>query len=761
LRFQAVQGIGAALIVIGLAAVGWGYAEMAGSNPVLASWAGPVLVGVGGFLILSGLATLVVSALRGRGDDRGKDGEAETQIEVDAQHSPGAIVNPQAPITQYIGVEPRQEDSIAYWAGRPESLGPWFVGRDADLEAISEAFETRRAVVISGGAGSGKSRLAAEYAHKTGVPGFWTTAGSGIVETLAGLAGALGVRLAERTDEEIAGEVQRRLADLPPETLWAIDSLTDLEPVSELVNASGAVRLLITTRDSRRNLLPPTVAHRGIDVLEEDAAIGLLCSRSETASEHPELARIAEKVGRLPLALEVLAARLGEPRQTPESVLAQLDRAPTAIQMDAFRRSGGEGIPRADGVFAAIVGTLDGLDDADREALAGLAYVADAPVTEALACALTGLDDEGLTALLSACGRQSILSLADGLVRVHALTVAALAATNPDGELGAVLARTHSRLTLIAQDDPVALRAELVHYEALHSQARDRLGTDEESVLSLGNSLAIGHSTAGRIQEAIELDELTLEVRERVLGPEHPDTLANRSNLAVGYLDAGRVDDAIRLDEQTLDVRERVLGPEHPSTLASRNNLAGGYLAAGRNEDSIRLNEQTQELKERVLGPEHPDTLKGRINLAEGYRAARRIQDAIRLDEQTLEVQKSVLGPEHPSTLTSYNNLAAGYGDAGRFEEAIELFERTLEIRERVLGPEHPDALMTRSNLARGYRDAGRPEDAIELDEQTLEVRERVLGPEHPDTLGSRSNLARGYRAAGRVEDARRLEARQ
>ncbi len=35
---------------------------------------------------------------------------------------------------------------------------------------------------------------------------------------------------------------------------------------------------------------------------------------------------------------------------------------------------------------------------------------------------------------------------------------------------------------------------------------------------------------------------------------------------------------ACRLVEETLRIRERVLGPEHPNTLTSRNNLASGYL---------------------------------------------------------------------------------------------------------------------------------------------------------------------------------------
>ena len=100
------------------------------------------------------------------------------------------------------------------------------------------------------------------------------------------------------------------------------------------------------------------------------------------------------------------------------------------------------------------------------------------------------------------------------------------------------------------------------------------------------NNLANAYRAAGRLDEAITLHEQTLAARERVLGPDHPDTLNSRNNLAIAYQDAGRLDEAITLHEQTLAARERVLGPDHPDTLNSRNNLANAYQAAGRTGES-------------------------------------------------------------------------------------------------------------------------------------------------------------------------------
>jgi tetratricopeptide (TPR) repeat protein len=189
---------------------------------------------------------------------------------------------------------------------------------------------------------------------------------------------------------------------------------------------------------------------------------------------------------------------------------------------------------------------------------------------------------------------------------------------------------------------------------------------------------------------AIAVGEPLLRDRERLLGPDHPDTLASRNNLASGYRAAGRVAEAVALHEGTLAARERVLGPDHPSTLTSRSNLAIDYRAAGRVAEAVALDEETLAARERLLGPDHPDTLTSRNNLAAGYRDTGRVAEAVALDEETLAAQERLLGPDHPSTLGSRSNLAIGYWAVGRVAEAVALYEQALAAMERVLVPTTP-----------------------------------------------------------------------
>ena len=59
------------------------------------------------------------------------------------------------------------------------------------------------------------------------------------------------------------------------------------------------------------------------------------------------------------------------------------------------------------------------------------------------------------------------------------------------------------------------------------------------------NNLAAAYRLVGRYREAVDLFEKVFAVREKRLGPEHPETLTSLNNLAVAYRLAGRLTEAI------------------------------------------------------------------------------------------------------------------------------------------------------------------------------------------------------------------------
>jgi tetratricopeptide (TPR) repeat protein len=184
----------------------------------------------------------------------------------------------------------------------------------------------------------------------------------------------------------------------------------------------------------------------------------------------------------------------------------------------------------------------------------------------------------------------------------------------------------------------------------------------------------------GQYNLAYERSLGALSTRERVLGPEHPDTLTSMNNLAVVLRDQGKYKAAKKMHRRALELREKVLGPEHPSTLASMNNLAEVLRGQGKYEAAEKMHQQALELWEKVLGPEHPSTLTSMNNLAVVLRGQGKYKAAEEMHRRALELCEKVLGPEHPYTLASMNNLAKVLGGQGKYEAAEKMHRRALEL---------------------------------------------------------------------------------
>jgi Tetratricopeptide repeat len=80
--------------------------------------------------------------------------------------------------------------------------------------------------------------------------------------------------------------------------------------------------------------------------------------------------------------------------------------------------------------------------------------------------------------------------------------------------------------------------------------------------------------SGGEPTVARPLYERVLSIRERVLGPDHPDTATSLDDLATLLRNQGDPAAARPLFERALAIRERVLGPDHPDTVATRRALA-------------------------------------------------------------------------------------------------------------------------------------------------------------------------------------------
>jgi tetratricopeptide (TPR) repeat protein len=345
---------------------------------------------------------------------------------------------------------------------------------------------------------------------------------------------------------------------------------------------------------------------------------------------------------------------------------------------------------------------------------------------------------------------------------------------------------------MLAAADP-AVQGKDVPVRAVLDRAAGTLGTRfaDRPLVAARLHATIGRTYAGLGETATADGHIrrTLEIRERELGPDHPDTRRAVNDVVTQLVRAGdfkaaeaKVREAIArnealfgraseitadsiellallLSEQQLDndaivpareayaSRLAAFGKDDARTVRAMTLLATICGGVGLGDEAEALFTDAIAASSRLFGPEHPNSLDIRSNFAwmlywtakntEGLApelVRTRLERAREVGEQVLAARTRVLGEEHHETQSTAGNLAITYRALGMNDESNRLTLRGIEIATRVLGPEHPDTIISLSNYGAALRAQGRCEEAIVYLRQALDASRKALPPDSPGT---------------------------
>jgi hypothetical protein len=400
----------------------------------------------------------------------------------------------------------------------------------------------------------------------------------------------------------LADQVRAQLRERP--ALLIADGAENAPPALDaLLDCAGAGALLVTTRDQR----VPRGQRRAkrLEPLSEDEAAGLLADL--LAGDDPALAAIAERLGRLPLALEIAAADMAA-ETPPAEYLADLRTGALAHLAD---------------VRAAFQRSYERLDAEARRAFALLGLFGGESFD--LAAAAAGLDAEppaaraALGTLVSRC-----LLARDrdtGRYHAHPLLKEHTAAVDAD-DRAAMQARldAHHLAYALQYDNQQTAAA----YDALEAELANLLAVLDRA--EAGQEWAAMRDLTWPLYWLLDTRGYWAELQRRLTALATAcQALDDRAGLATTYNNIGEIhhargeyETALAQHQKALALRE-ALGDQY-GRAPSYNNIGLIHNACREWPQALALYERSLEILERIGA--RPDAEIVRQNLALARRAA-------------------------------------------------------------------------------------------------------------------------------------------
>ncbi len=173
------------------------------------------------------------------------------------------------------------------------------------------------------------------------------------------------------------------------------------------------------------------------------------------------------------------------------------------------------------------------------------------------------------------------------------------------------------------------------------------------------NSFYLGKRN--KFKEAEVLCKRALEIREKCLGPLHPDVAKQLNNLALLCQNQGKYDDVESYYKRAIEIYIKTLGIDDPNVAKTKNNLASAYLKQQKYKEAEQIYKDVLTRAQEKEFSNQPSTVNQQQEIQSGTTS------------ENYDAQggwyKTILA-DQPAVTTTLKNLSLLYRRQGKYEAA-------------------------------------------------------------------------------------------
>jgi eukaryotic-like serine/threonine-protein kinase len=285
-----------------------------------------------------------------------------------------------------------------------------------------------------------------------------------------------------------------------------------------------------------------------------------------------------------------------------------------------------------------------------------------------------------------------------------------------------------------------------------------RIGLDRIIVGRIHMARGLVAALSGNYATAIASHEQSFQAAERQYGKENAGLFADEVLFATTLTKGLAYARAVQHFEHARVLREKLVGPDHPDIALVLSNSGICYRNLGDTKRAHAVLERALAIREKLYGKQNPLIVPTLVNFAEVI--AKNEHDparALPLAERALTLAKQLPGVEHPA----YHETATTYAEVvallGRIDEARTVTDEVLAIEARTKSVTLPVTQSARAEIELAQRAWS---DAARFAEQAIASFEKQGGAENPELWRPLSALARAKLATADAATAKRAAER-